>query len=348
MAACTDSHRQHVRGFVHKSPGRHSFQGFVQAGSNLLLWADSRLLSIRATHIPVSWIVGRTCFQGGESLKGNGGCTLSRFWWFGTSTGKRRWIYSLRARMHIARCSSPCPNPRWKGTRSQRTGQQPGFMVSSDQNISKEAFPLDCRRYYGCLYEPRFRMSFHIRAHSRGVERYVYSGYMRLQPAGLLRILSPGFTSWTFSPLPSQVLFVEWLIHVFFCYIVMCVLLSRTVSYYSAWPSHQYWCSALYSVQLPVFRVWFSSATIIMLVVFLLLKHSFSVQRSQVFVAHVCPVFSGSRRYFYPDYANFVYLGLIGLTATYQLWARLTASLLVGSVYVRILSSLSVCLVQVS
>ncbi len=33
-AACTDSHRQHVRGFVHKSPGWHSFQGFVQAGSD--------------------------------------------------------------------------------------------------------------------------------------------------------------------------------------------------------------------------------------------------------------------------------------------------------------------------
>ncbi len=33
-AACTDSHRQHVRGFVHKSPGRHSFQGLVQAGSD--------------------------------------------------------------------------------------------------------------------------------------------------------------------------------------------------------------------------------------------------------------------------------------------------------------------------
>ncbi len=34
MAACIDSHRQHVRGFVHKSPGRHSFQGFVRAGSD--------------------------------------------------------------------------------------------------------------------------------------------------------------------------------------------------------------------------------------------------------------------------------------------------------------------------
>ncbi len=32
-AACTDSHRQYIRGFVHKSPGRHSLQGFVQAGN---------------------------------------------------------------------------------------------------------------------------------------------------------------------------------------------------------------------------------------------------------------------------------------------------------------------------
>ncbi len=34
--ACTDSHRQHVRGFVHKSPGRHSFQGLVRAGSDFI------------------------------------------------------------------------------------------------------------------------------------------------------------------------------------------------------------------------------------------------------------------------------------------------------------------------
>ncbi len=33
-ATCTDSHRQHVCSLVHKSPGRHSFQGFVRAGSN--------------------------------------------------------------------------------------------------------------------------------------------------------------------------------------------------------------------------------------------------------------------------------------------------------------------------
>ncbi len=33
-AACTDSHRQHVCSFIHKSPGRRSFKGFVQAGSD--------------------------------------------------------------------------------------------------------------------------------------------------------------------------------------------------------------------------------------------------------------------------------------------------------------------------
>ncbi len=32
-AACTDSLRQNIRGFVHKSPGWHSLQGFVQAGN---------------------------------------------------------------------------------------------------------------------------------------------------------------------------------------------------------------------------------------------------------------------------------------------------------------------------
>ncbi len=32
-AACTDSHRQYVRGFVYKLPGQHSLQGFVQAGN---------------------------------------------------------------------------------------------------------------------------------------------------------------------------------------------------------------------------------------------------------------------------------------------------------------------------
>ncbi len=41
---------------------------------------------------------------------------------------ERRWICSLRARMRISRCSSPCLTPRWRGTRWHRTGQQPGCM----------------------------------------------------------------------------------------------------------------------------------------------------------------------------------------------------------------------------
>ncbi len=32
-AACTDSHQQYIRGFVYKSPRRHSLQGSVQAGN---------------------------------------------------------------------------------------------------------------------------------------------------------------------------------------------------------------------------------------------------------------------------------------------------------------------------
>ncbi len=33
-ATCTDSHRQHVCSLIHKSPGRHSFQGSVRAGND--------------------------------------------------------------------------------------------------------------------------------------------------------------------------------------------------------------------------------------------------------------------------------------------------------------------------
>ncbi len=33
IATCTDSHRQHIRGSLYKSPGRHSVQGSVQTGN---------------------------------------------------------------------------------------------------------------------------------------------------------------------------------------------------------------------------------------------------------------------------------------------------------------------------
>ncbi len=35
-AACTDSHRQHVRGFVHKSPGRHFIPGLCASRQRFL------------------------------------------------------------------------------------------------------------------------------------------------------------------------------------------------------------------------------------------------------------------------------------------------------------------------
>ncbi len=47
---------------------------------------------------PVFWTAGQTCFRGRGFLKESGGCTLSRFGWFGLATGQRRWICSPRAR----------------------------------------------------------------------------------------------------------------------------------------------------------------------------------------------------------------------------------------------------------
>ncbi len=81
----------------------------------------------------------------------------------------------------------------------------------------------------------------------------------------------------------------------------------------------QYGYSALYSVQIPVFRVWFSSATIIMLGCVLLLNKVISVQLLTVFCCASLPCFQRSRRYFYPDMQISYTLGLNAywLTATY-------------------------------
>ncbi len=101
-AACTDSHRQHVCGFVYKSPERNLLKGAVQAGNGL----SSSSSELRTS--PVSWSEGRTCFRGRGFLKESGDCTPSRFGWFGTASvkGERRWICSPRARTRTARCSS--------------------------------------------------------------------------------------------------------------------------------------------------------------------------------------------------------------------------------------------------
>ncbi len=109
------------------------------------------------------------------------------------------------------------------------------WLCERQSRFKTEAFPLDRRRYYGCLYEPKgWSVLYTLEDIQQGLllprglgrEVCLFKIYA-LQQAGLHRILSPGFTGWTFSPcLPGAV--GEWLMHV--CYIVMCVPLSRTVS----------------------------------------------------------------------------------------------------------------------
>ncbi len=151
------------------------------------------------------------------------------------------------------------------------------------------------------------------------VERYVYSRYMRCSRLVFTeyfrQVLQAGHSVLC---LPGAV--GEWLMHV--CYIVMCVLLSRTVSYCSVWPSY-------YTVVLPctqcrfLYSCLFSSDTIIMLgcgccyTVFLC--SSLNVRCASL------PCFSAQPTLFLSRYANLYTFGLDAywLTATYQLWARL-------------------------
>ncbi len=110
------------------------------------------------------------------------------------------------------------------------------WLCERQSRFKTEAFPLDRRRYYGCLYEPKgWSVLYTLEDIQQGLllprglgrEVCLFKIYA-LQQAGLHRILSPGFTGWTFSPcLPGAV--GEWLMHV--CYIVMCEPLSRTVSF---------------------------------------------------------------------------------------------------------------------
>ncbi len=45
--------------------------------------------------------------------------------------------------------------------------------------IKKEVYPLDCGRYHGCLYEPRFGMPFHITQQGLSPPaKHVYSACM--------------------------------------------------------------------------------------------------------------------------------------------------------------------------
>ncbi len=105
-------------------------QGGVRSNkhaANLLLCADRHFLSIRAAHI--------------SSLLNHRADMLSRKgipqgeWRLHPESVRMIWtrygaaevdLFATSSRMHIACCSSPCLTPRWRGTRWQSTGQQPG------------------------------------------------------------------------------------------------------------------------------------------------------------------------------------------------------------------------------
>ncbi len=76
------------------------------------------------------------------------------------------------------------------------------WVYERPSRIEAESVTMDCGRYQGGMYNPRFGNSLcALRAivPPSVVEMYVYSRYC-LPAGGLRRISSPGFTSWTFSP----------------------------------------------------------------------------------------------------------------------------------------------------
>ncbi len=74
-AACTDSHRQHVCGFVYKSPERNSLKGAVQAGNGLSS-SSTELLNVTS---PGLLIRGADMFSRKGVPQESGDCTPSRF-----------------------------------------------------------------------------------------------------------------------------------------------------------------------------------------------------------------------------------------------------------------------------
>ncbi len=76
------------------------------------------------------------------------------------------------------------------------------WVYKRPSRIEAESVTMDCGRYQGGIYNPRFGNSLcALRAivPPSVVEMYVYSRYC-LPAGGLRRISSPGFTSWTLSP----------------------------------------------------------------------------------------------------------------------------------------------------
>ncbi len=80
--------------------------------------------------------MGRTCFQGGEFLKGNGGYTPSRFRWFGTSTGSGGGFIRYERECTLPVVLLPVPLPAGRGRAHSALADSQALCVSSDQNIA--------------------------------------------------------------------------------------------------------------------------------------------------------------------------------------------------------------------
>ncbi len=154
-----------------------------------------------------------------------------------------------------------------------------------------------------------------------------------LQLAGLPRILSPGFTSWTFSPLPPKC--CRWVADACFA-TSLCVCAAVSHSKLLCMTLLLIWlfCPVLSADSCISCLILYHCATIIMLDCFLLLTQLSLCSSLQCFVAKL-PCFSAQPTLFLSRYANFVYLGLRRLLAGRHLSAVSSpGSVAIGGKYV--------------
>ncbi len=108
-------------------------RALCKQATNLLLWVDCRLLSIRAVHIPgllnrgADMLSRKGIPQGEWRLHPE----LVRTIW--NRYGERRWICSPWARMRTARCSSPCLTSPLEG---DALASSQAVCISFDQDIA--------------------------------------------------------------------------------------------------------------------------------------------------------------------------------------------------------------------
>ncbi len=195
-------------------------------------------------------------------------------------------------------------------------------------------FPLDCGRYHGCLYEPRLECPFHIRVYStRVIASCAWLRGMSIQEICFAAGWSSQVLQAGRSVLGLLSAVGEWLIHVYATSIHMCLLPHTVITLCSPLC---YCCCCLPCTQCS------SSYTMYILLVYhhvlrwLLFNTVISVQPSQCCCFCFCPVSQRSIPYYWPDMQiSYTWaLDAHWLISTYQLRARLQASLFVGIVCV--------------